>query len=174
MLTQSNRTKILILFLNSPLEKFQLREISRLTKISTPSVNNYLKQLKQENIIIKSVPKSNYPQYEANRDSNYFKQLKITHTLTLLQDLATHIDDFSQPDCIILFGSASRGEDIKSSDLDIYIKSSEKPEDLRKFETKLNKKINILLEEDFNKLSSELKNNLVNGILLKGYLDIWD
>ena len=34
----------------------------------------------------------------------------------------------------------------------------------------MKRKINILYEENFNKISEELKNNLVNGIIVKGYL----
>jgi len=176
MLDQSNRDKIVNLFLDNPLEKFQLREIGRKTKISTPSVKKYLGELKKSNLIKKEVPKTKYPVYFANREAEFFKQLKIFRTLHLIKKskLLDHLEETLQPDCIILFGSSSKGEDVETSDIDLYIKSSENPEDLRKFETKLHKEINITLEEDFKKLSSELKNNIVNGILLKGYLQVWE
>ena len=172
MLQKDNRTKIIQLFLDKPEEAFQLREISRLTNIAPPSVKKYLQELITQNLIKKTIPKTNYPQYQANRNAN-FKTLKLLHTLENIQELATYLEDTTQPDVIILFGSAAKGEDLEDSDIDIFIQTEEQPKNLNKFESKLNKKINIL-KEDFNKLSNELKNNIANGIKLRGYLKIWD
>jgi predicted nucleotidyltransferase len=174
MLKPSNKEKILTLFLDSPLEKFQLREISRITTISTPSVKQYLEVFLDGKLIQKEVPKSTYPQYSANRENPEFKLLKVQRVTRELQPCITHLDNSLQPACIILFGSTSKGEDIETSDIDLFVQTSDEPKDLRKFEKKLNKKINLLVVEEFKKLSPELKNNLVNGILLKGYLEIWD
>ena len=41
------------------------------------------------------------------------------------------------------------------------------------FEKKLNRKINIFFSDNFNKLSKELRNNIINGIILKGYLKVF-
>ena len=77
------------------------------------------------------------------------------------------------PDTIVLFGSASKGEDIQTSDVDIYVQSSEKKINLETYEKHLNRKINLFFEENFLKLSKELKNNIINGIKLSGYLKIY-
>jgi len=69
-----------------------------------------------------------------------------------------------------LFGSASIGEDTEQSDIDLYVDSKTKELNLEKYKKLLKRKINILYEEDFNKISPELKNNLINGVILKGYL----
>jgi len=50
MLNKYNRYKLLRLFLDSPTESFRLREIARLTKISPPSVINYLKEFEKEGL----------------------------------------------------------------------------------------------------------------------------
>ena len=44
MLNKYNRYKLLKIFLFNPTESFRLRELSRLSKISPPSVVNYLKE----------------------------------------------------------------------------------------------------------------------------------
>ena len=77
------------------------------------------------------------------------------------------------PDVIILFGSVSKGEDIKESDLDLFVLSDKEKIDLSLFEKKLNKKINIFFDNNFNKLSKELRNNIINGVILKGYLKVF-
>ena len=72
---------------------------------------------------------------------------------------------------IILFGSYSRGEDIEKSDIDIALDTKEKILELKEFEKKLNKKINIEFI-DFNKISKELRDNIINGIILSGYMQL--
>ena len=76
------------------------------------------------------------------------------------------------PDVIILFGSASKGEDIEGSDIDLYLQCEEKKLDLEKYEKELKRKINLFFEKNFNKLSEELKSNIINGDKLKGYLRV--
>lgn len=86
--------------------------------------------------------------------------------------LLDYLSENLMPDCIILFGSASKGEDMKDSDIDLFIQSKEKKVKLDKFEKKLNRKINIFYCERYEDLSKELKNNIINGIILKGYLRV--
>ena len=101
--------------------------------------------------------------------------LKKINTLKEIKEssLLDYLNDNLMPNLIILFGSASKGEDLEDSDIDLFIECSDKKLDLSKFETKLHRKINLFLSKDFNKLSKELKNNLINGIILKGYLKVY-
>jgi predicted nucleotidyltransferase len=77
------------------------------------------------------------------------------------------------PNVIILFGSASKGEDLQESDLDIFMECEETKLNLLKYEKIINRKINILFNPKFNNLSNELKNNIMNGIILKGYIKLF-
>ena len=71
------------------------------------------------------------------------------------------------PRLVILFGSCAKGEYNKDSDIDIFVQG-EGSLDLSKF--KLKHKVNIFYEHDINKLSVELRNNIINGIILYGVL----
>ena len=130
MLQKDNRGKILGLFFDDPLPKglgFQLREISRKVSVAPPSVKKYLTELEKENLIIKSKHRIyGYPVYYANRDGDYFKYLKKIDTITRLKEsgLIDYLAEKCMPNAIILFGSASRGEDLKESDLDIFVQYS--------------------------------------------------
>lgn len=179
MLQKDNRYKVLSLFFDDPLPKeigFQLREISRKINVAAPSVKKYLNDLEKEDLILKKRHRiHDYPIYYANRDNENFKFLKKLNTLTLINEsgLLGYIYETCVPEVIILFGSASLGEDTKESDLDIFILAPEKKLNLEKFEKKLNRKINPFFSENFNKLSNEFKNNITNGVKLKGYLKVF-
>ena len=77
------------------------------------------------------------------------------------------------PKSIVLFGSFSKGEDIESSDIDIFVEAEEMEIDLTKFEKKLSRKINLYFDENLKKLGKNLKENIINGIVLGGVIEIW-
>ena len=178
MLKKDNIYKVLELFFDDPLPEgigFQLREISRKIKLAPKSVKLYLEELEKENLIIKKKHRIHkYPVYYANRDHNYFKFLKILNIIRRIKEsgLLDYLDEKCMPDVIVLFGSASKGEDVKNSDIDLFLECKEKKVDLFKYEQTLKRKINLFFEENFDKLSEELKQNIINGDKLKGYLRV--
>lgn len=178
MLKKDNINKVLEVFFDNPLPEgigFQLREISRSIKLAPKSVKRYLEELENESLIVKKEHRiHNYPVYYANRDNDYFKFLKRLNIIRRIKEsgLLDYLNDKCMPDAIILFGSASKGEDIKDSDIDLYLQCDEKKVDLKIYENALNRKISLFFEKNFNKLSAELKNNIINGDKLKGYLRV--
>ena len=178
MLKKGNIIKVLEVFFDNPLPEgigFQLREISRKIKLAPKSVKLYLKELEKENLIIERKHRiHNYPVYYANRDNDYFKFLKRLNIIRRIKEsgLLDYLDEKCMPEVIILFGSASRGEDVKDSDIDLFLQCKEKKMDLIKFEKELNRKINVFFEENFDKLSKELKQNVINGYKLNGFLRV--
>ena len=151
-----------------------MREISRRTKMAQPSVINHLKSLVKENLVIKE-KKGIYPAYVANRDNELFKIYKKTNLLLRMHqtNLTNYLYDSCLPDAIVIFGSASNGEDTEESDIDLFIQAKEKNLDLERYEKLFNRKITLFFEENFSRLSKELKNNILNGIILKGYLKVF-
>lgn len=174
MLSEYNGWKVLAAFFNNPLKEFGLRELSREIELAPKSVKNYLKEFINKNIIIKKI-RNKLPTYKANRENQDFLLYKRINNQEILNEsgLIKFIYDSCLPNTIILFGSFSRGEDIENSDVDLYVQSKEKRLELEKYEKLINRRINIFFSSDFNKLSSELKNNIINGIILKGYLKVF-
>src|SRR3989338_5605791 len=78
------------------------------------------------------------------------------------------------PGCaVILFGSFSRGEDIHSSDIDIaLVGSKDKSVDIESAEKILMKKISINFFRSFRHIDDELRNNILGGILLSGWVEL--
>lgn len=174
MIQNYSRYRILQEFFDFPTKKFYMREISRRTKITQPSVMNHLKALVKENFIIKE-KKGIYPTYQANRDNILFKIYKKFNLITRVYqcNLIDYIYNNCVPNAIILFGSASRGEDTEESDIDLFVQSVTKRLDVKKYEKLLKREINIFFEENFLRLSKELKNNILNGIIIKGYIKVF-
>src|SRR3989344_782981 len=175
MFQKYNLYKVLSLFFENPLPKggFQLREISRKVKIAPTSVKRYLLELEKNKLIIKQTHRLHkYPLYYANRDNDQFRFYQKIHNLILIKEsgLLDYLSDECMPNVIILFGSASKGEDLIDSDLDIFMECEEVKLDLKKYEKIINRKISILFNPNFSQFSTELKHNVINGIILKGYL----
>jgi predicted nucleotidyltransferase len=170
MLENNNNYKILKIFLFSPNDSFRLRELSRMSKISPPSVMNYLKKFEKEELI-KSYRKRDIPYYRANIENqnlNFYKRLATLYELHK-SGLIEYLWDKLAPEAIILYGSYAKGEFTEESDMDIFIIGKEKRINIEDFEKKLAVKLHMLFEENPKKIHEKLKNNLCNGLVLKGY-----
>ena len=173
MLQKYNRYKLLKIFLDYPIESFRLRELSRMSKISPVSVINYLKEFEKEELIRK-YEKRGIPFYVAERDNEKFilyKKISIIYEMNE-SGLVDFLWNTLSPEAVILYGSHAKGEAVEDSDLDIFIIGKEKKIQLDGFEERLNKKIHLMFD-NVKHISKELKNNLVNGIVLKGYFKVF-
>lgn len=174
MLQNYTTYKILQLFFDSPTKHFQLREICRLLKFGMPSVKNHIKMLENEKFIIKE-KKGIYYSYVSSMNEK-FKLYKKNDILIRLHEsgLIKFLEDSFVPDSIVLFGSASRGEDVEHSDIDLFVIAKERNVDLKKFELAIKRKINLHFEEKTSHIPKELLNNVINGIIVSGYLEVFD
>ena len=174
MIQNYSRYKLLQEFFDFPKKDFQVRELSRRIKLAQISVTNHLNLLLKETLIIKE-KKHTYPSFRANIDSELFKLLKKQNLLFRIQTygLLDMLEKEFKPNCIILFGSSSRGEDTENSDIDLFVQSNESGIKLERYEKILNRKINLLFEPNIKKLNKELLNNLINGEKMYGYLKVF-
>lgn len=166
------QNKILDLFFEEPTRLFQIREISRLTRIPKSTVERKLKKLSEDKLIVKN--KKNVVGYMANEAVPYFRLVKKVKFLKMIykSGLIDYLEKLVYPRCIILFGSFSKGEYNKESDIDIFVQSKEKNYDVTKFEKRLKHTINLFFDEKLSNLSKELFNNIINGIKLAGYIKL--
>ena len=178
MLQNYNKWRLAGVFFGNPMPEsngFQLRELSRLAKIAPTSTKIYLKKLKADGIIKDSLHRPGYPLYSADRESAAYKFYKVIYNLSLIHEsgILEYLQEACMPDAIVLFGSFSKGEDTKDSDIDLFLLCSEEKTNLIKFEKKIGRRVSLFFSENFNSLSSELRNNIINGIKLKGYLKVF-
>ncbi|MBI2668575.1 nucleotidyltransferase domain-containing protein [Candidatus Woesearchaeota archaeon] len=177
MLQNYNKWQVLRVFFDRPFAEggFQLREMSRLVKLAPTSVKNYLQELKEEGLIAERKNRVGYPTYCAQRDNPHFKFYKKIDLLARLQSsgLLSYLQEKALPQVIILFGSAARGEDTEHSDIDLFVQAKPEKVDVEKYEKKLSRRIQVFFEPDLKTLSKELKNNIINGIILSGYVKVF-
>ena len=171
MFLETNNEKILEIFMKKPTEGFQIRDIVRLSKLGNPTVTRVLAKLKAKGLVKKTKGRV-YPYYEANLDSYLFKKLKLACNLLSLEKLIKKIVAKTRPNCVVLFGSAAKGEDTEKSDIDLFVQSRRQEVNANKTEKLLNRKINLLFEPEIKKLGKELRNNLANGIVVYGFFEV--
>lgn len=163
-------------FFREPTKDHYLTEISKKANLSHTSTKICLQTLVKLAIIKEFVEKKGsrkFPIFKANLNNNSYKQHKKLFNLFELQNsgLIDLLQDSLMPRCIVLFGSYQRGEDIEDSDIDIFIECKEESIDLSKFTKILNRSIQLHFNEHFKKYPDELKNNILNGVVLEGYLE---
>lgn len=176
MLQKSSVSRTMEVFFVNPTKKHYLMDISRNVKLAHTSVKKNLDKLKEAKLIIESIEKKGerkFPLYNANLDDKQFKKYKIIHNISSILEskLIEFIEEKLIPKSIVLFGSYLRGEDDEESDIDIFVECKKEELTLKPFEKKLGRKIELHFNEDFNSYPKELKNNIINGLALKGFLE---
>lgn len=176
---QSNYEEVLNVFFDNPNGKFYIREIARITKLNPNTILNITNRLEKEGFISKEKKKHVVEIYAVLDEK--FKMLKIIHNLKQIYQsrLIEFLNNYyNNPKSIILFGSFRQGEDIIRSDIDIAIENEDfkkhqviELNELSEFEKKFNRKIQLHL---FNKTNVDLNvfNNIANGIVLSGFLEV--
>lgn len=150
--------------------------LAKSLKVSPTAVSKSLIQLEKEELINVDRNKTmNLNKVSLNRENPLAIQLKRTENLSNLYKsrILEFLEENFPGTTLILFGSYSKGEDIKKSDIDLaIIGTKEKELDLTKFEKELNKEIIINFYPSIKMLEKELKENLFNGIVLYGGVEI--
>ena len=157
-------------------ESLNARTIANILEVSQPAVSKALPTLEKLNYIKVSKDKnSKRLSIELNRDNQQTIWLKRTDNLKQIYEsgLVKFIYDNFPEATVVLFGSYAFGEDTIKSDIDLaMIGSKEKDIDLSKFEKILERPIIINYFKSFKSIDNHLLNNIVNGITLKGAVDI--
>lgn len=158
------------IFFREPTKIHFIREVSRKVNLAQTSVRNHFKFLAENNLISEK-SSSPFDGHVANRENEDFIFYKMIYNLSSLKDLKNFIVKSCYPKAIVLFGSYLRGEDIESSDIDLFILAKNKKEiDVSKFENILNRKINLLFSDSLTKLDEVIQNKIKNGFLVEGEL----
>jgi len=149
--------------------------IAKALDVSQPAVSKALPGLeKEEYIMVKKDKESKRLSIELNRDNHAVTWLKRADNIKQLYDsgLVQFLYDKLQGATIILFGSYVFGEDTINSDIDLAIIGYNKEIDLEMFEKILGRTININHYDSFKKIDKHLLNNILNGITLKGAVNL--
>jgi len=152
------------------------RQISKFLEVTQPAVMKALPSLGEKGFIkLQKDRQTKRWSIELNRDSHRVMQLKRLDNLRQVYEsgLADFLEREFAGATIILFGSYSKGEDIINSDIDIaVIGRKDKLIDVEEYEKVLERKININCYESFKLIHKRLKENLCNGFILTGGVEL--
>ncbi|MDH5467847.1 MAG: nucleotidyltransferase domain-containing protein, partial [Candidatus Aminicenantes bacterium] len=123
----TNSLKVFSFLARNPSQEFLSSEIQIAVLVSRAGAYLALQDLLRERLIIKA-EKGRFHLYSLNHDNPIVRQFKVLMNVILLEPLILKLRPFMVR--MVLFGSASRGEDTASSDIDLFILSKD-PETIR-------------------------------------------
>src|SRR3990167_5337142 len=180
LLVQNSMQRVLEVLFRYPEQEFSLSDIAKEAEVAKPHIGAILANLEQLGFIT-IVKLSKIWRIKANQQSGNFLKSKIVYNLNFIYQCGLVeflIEHFNSPKAIILFGSFRRGEDFSTSDIDIAIETDETEEYktmglriLTNFEQEIDRKIQIHLFNQKN-VDNYVFNNIANGIVLSGFLEV--
>jgi len=173
-------TKLTIIkpFFEDPNKQFSIRQLSRILKINHTTIRQHLNKMAKEEIL--SLKKEGVYSFYKLVLSKKVLNLRLYYNLEKLRNsnLVEDIEKTYDFPIVVLFGSYASATDSIDSDVDICIISNiEKEFFAEKYERILNRKISLhkFTKSSFDKakkLNKGLINNICNGIVLSGELEI--
>src|SRR3989338_7729623 len=159
--------KIKSLFFEDTLRRWHFEDIVKSSSMSRERVNYYLKALLKEGFIVRTKTKGKMPFYSANIDSEKFRSEKRLWGLEILEKsgLFGHLNSLKGVKTAILFGSFSRGDFGRSSDIDIFVYGNSEDFEKGKFELKTKREIQLFSYDAPKKIKKELDPKLIPNIL---------
>lgn len=168
MIEKSTVQKVLAIFFENPTREYHLRELSRIAKLSMPTIVSTTDILHSKNLISKKKER-HLTKVKANLENLNFTRCKRFFNLERVYDsgIVEYLSNtYNFPKAIILFGSYSRGEDTENSDVDIAIITNKTIQhDFLKFKKFLKRPVSL---HEIKSISKEFQANLANGIVLEG------
>ena len=177
---QNAKQRVLEVFFQYTEKEFSLSDLAKEAAVAKPHIGKILKEF-EKNELISITKLSKIWRIRANQQQWNFLKSKIIYNLNFMYNsgLVEFLNNYyNSPKAIILFGSFRRGEDFSDSDIDIAIEIEGIEEyktiflrELIEHEKAIGRKIQIHL---FNKqnIDNHLFNNIANGIVLLGFLEV--
>ncbi len=177
---QNSLQRVLEVLFCYPEKEFSLSDMAKEAGVAKPHIGAILCELERLGLI--TITKlTKIWRIKANQQSGNFIKSKIVYNLNFIYQsgLVEFLSDhFGNPKAIVLFGSFRQGEDFSTSDIDIAIETDEAEEyktvELRilsDFEKEIGRRMQI---HCFNRknIDTHVFNNIANGIVLSGFLEV--
>ena len=127
-LTVTSHQKVLCFLSNHPSRSYMEKEVVKATKVSKSAVNEALKELARDKLILQE-KKGRMSFYSVDLNDPVIRRLKSTENVSLLKPLVEELKKISQK--IILFGSFADGTNVEDSDIDLFV-LSDQPESVQR------------------------------------------
>lgn len=158
-------------FFTDNYRRINVREYARIRKTTPPTASKLLAYYHDEELINKEQDR-NYIFYSANNESSLFIQLSRAYWNACLEKagLKDYLEKELISPLVILFGSFSKAEIKKDSDIDLAVfTASQSAINMEHFEKKLNRKIHLFRFRNRDDIKNPgLLNNILKGVILTG------
>lgn len=152
--------------------RISVREYAKVIKISPPTASKILKSYSKMGLLNKEEERR-YLFFNTNIENKDFIDLSRIYWREKLNDCTSELQRKLVNPSIVLFGSLSKAEARKDSDIDLAIFSPDKKAiDIKPYEEKLKRKISVYWFKSVDPTFSDkpLMNNIINGYVLVGKL----
>ena len=177
---EASKNKVLEVLLRFPEKEFSLSDLAKEAGVAKANIGGMLDKF-QALELIKIEKLSKIWRIRANQDNWLFIRSKIVYNLNFIYQSGLVdflVNYFNNPRAVVLFGSFRKGDDISKSDIDIAIEDDSleehkivKLKELEEYEKQIGKEIQIHL---FSRKNTDINvfNNIANGIVLYGFLEV--
>ncbi len=172
--------KVLEVVFQFPEKEFSLSDLAKEAGVAKANIGKILDELESAELVDK-VELTKIWRIKARQQSSNFRKMKTVRNLNLISQsgLAEFLGTmYDNPKAIVLFGSFRWGEDVSNSDIDIAIETentrkygSMKLPQLPEFEKMLGRRVQIHVF-DRRDVDVNVFNNIANGIVLSGFLEV--
>ncbi len=168
---RSKENEILELFFNTPMH-WHFEEILRKVKIGRPQLTRWLKVFQKEGLIKRVKKKGKMPYYVHDFHNPKFDVRKKLFAAQKLVNsgLLDHLTSLPEAKVVILFGSFTRSDWHKDSDIDIFIYGDDGGFEQGKYELKFHRDIqvhNAKNKKDLKRINKLLA-YIISGNFIKG------
>lgn len=152
--------------------KINVREYAKIVRVSPPTSSTLLNEYVKEGLLVKTSDR-NYLFFQANIQNKDFIDLSRIYWRMELSDVIKEIEKKIISPIAVLFGSLVKAETKTDSDVDLAVIGNKRDISFSLFEKRLKRKIQVFWFKSINEIrNKELANNIVNGYVLAGRLNI--
>lgn len=174
LLIETGKQKVLDFLIRYPEKEFSLSDLAREARVAKANIGNIVEDLHRAGFI-RLEKLSKIWRISANRENSAFLKMKIVYNLNYIYQsgLVEFLNEkYNNPKSITLFGSYRRGEDTSESDIDIAIETDSGEYRVIEYNEEVaGRKIQIHLFSR-RKVDINVFNNIANGIVLSGFLEV--
>lgn len=172
--------KVLAWFFSFPTKEVGLNDLSQALKISKANANRIVARLEEKGFLKKEILGKIW-RISCNKDHIYNYSRKTSYNLSMIYEsgiLGEVYKIIQNPKAIVLFGSYRKGDDNEKSDIDLAVEVLDNEElkitklgVLPQLGYRTNVLVNLYIFSR-NKIDINLFNNIANGIVLEGFLEV--
>ena len=176
----SREEDILELFYNMPTKHWHFKDIKKEVNIADNKISRWLKLFEKEKLLKRIKEKRKMPYYISCYENPEYQNRKKLFALKMFHDsgFLNHLCSLKGTKAVIIFGSFSRWDWHKESDIDLFILGSDEDFEQGKYERILKREIHLFNYknyEELRKISGGLLENIIKSLAIHGdikYLEV--